>query len=345
MAIADQADRFSRQILFAGIGAQGQRQISASRVSIIGCGALGALQAEMLARAGVGFLRLIDRDLVEESNLHRQVLYDENDVGERLPKAVAAARRLSHINSKISAEPRIVDINYSNVEDAIRDVDVVLDGTDNFETRFLLNDAAVKLDKPWVFGGVVAANGLQMTIRPHLTPCLRCIFPEMPPPGAGPTCDTAGVILPIIGLIVSLQVTEAIKILTGQVAELHNSLVKIDVWSNSFTRLRLDSSQMNNCPACGNGTFDYLDNRSGQATTILCGRNAVQVSPGTRTKIDFERLKHQLQGVGTVEFNEYLLRFATGDHEITVFRDGRGIIRGTEDPNLARSLYARYIGV
>ncbi|MEP7272853.1 MAG: ThiF family adenylyltransferase [Acidobacteriota bacterium] len=339
-----QADRYSRQILFPGIGEEGQLRLARSRVSIIGCGALGSLQAEMLARAGVGFLRLIDRDFVEQSNLHRQVLYDESDAAEHLPKAVAAARRLSQINSTTAIESRVTDVSYSNVEDLIGDADVVLDGTDNFETRFLINDAAVKLGKPWVYGAAVSAHGVQMTIRPHASPCLRCIFPEMPAPGSTPTCDTAGVILPIIATIVSFQVAETLKLLTDQIAELHSSLIQIDLWSNVWTRPRLAAVGNADCPVCAEAQYDYLNSRGGQFATALCGRNAVQISPGKEARIDFEQLSRKLQNAGKVEFNQYLLRLVTDGYEITVFADARGIIKGTDDPNLARSLYARYIG-
>ncbi len=337
-------DRYSRQVLFSGIGAEGQLRLSRSRVSIVGCGALGSLQAEMLSRAGVGFIRLIDRDFVEQSNLHRQVLYDESEAVANLPKAVAAAQRLARINSSNDLESRVTDVNYSNVEELIRDVDVVLDGTDNFETRFLINDAAVKLGKPWVYGAAVGAHGIQMTIRPHSSPCLRCIFPDMPPPGTTPTCDTAGVILPIIATVVSFQVAETLKLLTNRNADLHSSLIQIDLWSNKWTRVQLGAGGNADCTVCAEGRYDYLNARAGQFATALCGRNAVQISPGKELQIDFERLSKRLQGAGKVEFNQYLLRLVTNGYEITVFADARGIIKGTEDPNIARSLYARYIG-
>lgn len=338
------ADRFSRQILFGGIGAHGQQKLAQSRAVIIGCGALGSLQGEMLARAGVGSLRLIDRDFVEESNLHRQVLYDEQDAAGRLPKAVAAKTRLHRINSLVVIDARTTDVNYSNVEELIGDADIVLDGTDNFETRFLLNDAAVKLGKPWVYGAAVGAQGVQMTIRPHASPCLRCIFPELPPAGTFPTCETAGVILPVIATVASLQVTETLKLLTGQIEQLHNSLVQFDLWTNTSTQLQVKHAQRPDCPACGEGRYDFLSASGGQLVTALCGRNAVQIRPGAETKVDFERLAERLRDIGEVTFNRYLLRFARDGYEITVFADARGIIKGTEDLTLARSLYAKYIG-
>ncbi|MCW5971086.1 MAG: ThiF family adenylyltransferase [Blastocatellales bacterium] len=339
------ASRYSRQTLFAGIGPAGQERLSAGSAVIIGAGALGALQAEMLARAGVGRLRLVDRDFIEPSNLHRQVLYDEADAADHLPKAVAAARRLQRINSAIEIDPVVADVNYANIEDLIRDCDVILDGTDNFETRYLINDAALKLGRPWIYGAAVGATGAQMTVRPGVTACLRCIFPDPPAPGAAPTCDTAGVILPIIAAIVSHQVAEAFKLLTGQTEKLHGSLLQFDLWENSGARLKLDRARLDDCPACGRGEYTFLSARTGQAATPMCGRNAVQISPGIPAKLDFAALAAQLRSAGEVKVNPYLLRFETGEYEITVFADARGIVRGTEDPQVARSLYARYIGV
>jgi adenylyltransferase/sulfurtransferase len=337
------SDRYSRQILFSGIGKQGQERLARSRVTLIGCGALGAMHAEMLARAGVGFLRLVDRDLIEASNLHRQIMFDEQDVADRLPKAVAAAARIARINSDVETEAIVKDVNYSNVESLIADADLALDGTDNFETRYLLNDAAVKLNKPWVYGAAVGSYGVQMTIRPGATPCLRCVFPEMPAPGTSPTCDTAGVVLPIIATVAAYQIAEAIKLLTGQIEKLHGSLIQFDLWQNSHTKLRLRERSAD-CPACTRGEYEFLNARGGQLITTLCGRNAVQITPAAAAPIDFAKLAEQLREVGEVSYNSYLLKFKTSEREITVFADGRGIIKGTDDPNLARSLYARYIG-
>ncbi|MEO6726720.1 MAG: ThiF family adenylyltransferase [Blastocatellia bacterium] len=339
-------ERYSRQILFSGIGKEGQQRLAESNAVLIGCGALGAMHAEMLARAGVGRLRLIDRDFIEASNLHRQVMFEERDVEDRLPKAVAAAARISRINSEIQAEAVVKDVNYSNIEELIRDADIVLDGADNFEVRYLLNDAAVKLGKPWIYGAAVGAYGVQMTIipdGPNRTPCLRCIFPEMPPPGTSPTCDTAGVILPIIATISAYQVTEAIKILTGQFDKLHKSLLQFDLWQNQFTRLTL-RERVANCPTCQQRKFEFLTARSGQLVTTLCGRDAVQITPATPHQIDFAELADQLRDAGEVSYSRYLLKLKTGSHEITIFADARSVIKGTDDPNVARSLYARYIG-
>jgi molybdopterin-synthase adenylyltransferase len=340
------SERFSRQILFSGIGKEGQQRLAQSQAVIVGCGALGAMHAEMLARAGVGRLRLIDRDFIEESNLHRQIMFEERDVADRLPKAVAAAARVARVNSEIEAEAVVKDVNYSNVEELIRDADVVLDGTDNFEARFLINDAAVKLGKTWIYGAAVSSYGAQMTIRPGVTPCLRCVFPEMPAPGTSPTCDTAGVILPIIAQVAAHQVAEALKILTRQFETLHGSLLQFDLWRNTSTRLRL-RERSEDCPACRQGRYDFLAARGGQFVTTLCGRNAVQICPSTGAtgdRVDFAELAERMRDAGEVSYNRFLLKFKSGEHELTVFPDARCIIKGTDDPNVARSIYARYIG-
>ena len=335
--------RYSRQILFPGIGKAGQEKLNKARVTLIGCGALGAMHAEMLARAGVGFLRLVDRDFIEESNLHRQIMFDENDAAQALPKAIAAANRIARINSEVQTEPIIKDVNYANIEELIRDVDVVLDGADNFEVRYLINDAAIKLGKPWVYGAAVSSYGLQMTIRPGLTPCLRCVFADMPPPGTSPTCDTAGVILPIIAAVSSYQIVETLKLLTGQTEKLHGSLIQFDLWQNSFTKLKL-RERTPDCPACMQGRYEFLSAHAGQLAMALCGRNAVQITPATPHQLDLAELADQLREAGEVQLNRYLLKFKAGAHEITIFPDARSVIKGTDDVNLARSLYARYIG-
>jgi molybdopterin/thiamine biosynthesis adenylyltransferase len=338
-------ERYSRQILFPGIGQAGQKRIATSRVVIIGCGALGAMQAEMLARAGVGRMRLVDRDFIEESNLQRQIMFDERDLAKRLPKAIAAARHIGRINSEIEVEGLVKDVNYSNIIELIEDVDLILDGTDNFETRYLINDAAVKLKKPWIYGAAVGSYGVQMTIQPYDTPCLSCIFPQPPAPGTSPTCDTAGVILPAVATVASYQVSEALKILTGKIALLHGSLLQFDLWENRTTRIKLDGLRGHgNCRTCEQNKFDHLAARAAQLTIALCGRSAVQVTPPSDRQIDLAKLAEQLRAAGEVSYNRYLLKFKTGDHELTVFPDARSIIKGTDDPNIARSLYARYIG-
>lgn len=336
-------ERYSRQILFSGIGQSGQERLASAHVVIIGCGALGAMQAEMLARAGVQRLRIIDRDFIETSNLQRQVMFEERDVTERLPKAIAAAARIGRINSDIAVDPRVVDVNYTNVEELIHDADVVLDGTDNFETRYVLNDAAVKLGKTWIYGAAVGSYGVQMTIIPRQTPCLRCIFPESPAPGTSPTCDTTGVILPIIATIASYQVTEALKILTGQTNKRHGKLLQFDLWEHRITQIKLGAPE-SNCPTCAQRQFEFLTPHAGQLVLSLCGRNAVQISPATTTLLNLEQLAARLSNSGEVSYNRYLLRFAGEGCEMTIFPDARAIIKGTNDLTLARSLYAKFIG-
>jgi adenylyltransferase/sulfurtransferase len=336
-------DRYSRQILFRGIGQAGQQRLAASHAVIIGCGALGAMQAEMLARAGVRCLRLVDRDFIEESNLQRQIMFEERDVAERLPKAIAAAERIARINSDIEVDARVVDVNYTNVEALIRDADVVLDGTDNFETRYVLNDAAVKLGKTWIYGAAIGSYGVQMTIIPKQTPCLRCVFPEAPAPGTSPTCDTAGVILPIIATIAAYQVTEALKILTGNTNKLHGKLLQFDLWEHRVAQIRLGAPE-SHCPTCAQNQFEFLTPHAGQLVLSLCGRNAVQISPATNTQLDLAQLAARLSNSGEVSYNRYLLRFAGEGYEMTIFPDARGIIKGTDDLTLARSLYAKFIG-
>ncbi|HEY6121741.1 MAG TPA: ThiF family adenylyltransferase [Pyrinomonadaceae bacterium] len=336
-------ERYSRQILFGPIGAEGQHLIRNSRVLIVGCGALGSAQAEALARAGVGRLRIADRDFVEASNLQRQSMFTEQDAKERLPKAIAAANRITQINAEVQTEPEVVDVNQSNIERLIGGCDVVLDGTDNFATRYLLNDACVKHETNWIYGAAVGSYGVTMTIRPHQTPCLRCVFEEAPPAASGPTCDTAGVIMPIISVVAAVQVTEAIKLLTSQIADLHGSLMQFDVWHNEWRKIN-PGSPAENCETCVKGNFATLVLGDNDFSAVLCGRDAVQIAPSRATRVDFRLLADRLGGVGDVKFNDYLLRFRTGEFELTVFQDARSIIRGTDEISVARSLYAKYIG-
>jgi len=337
-------ERYSRQILFAEIGSQGQEKLLNSRVLLVGCGALGASHAEILARAGVGWLRIVDRDFVELTNLQRQTLYSEQDAKERLPKAIAAQKRISEINSEIETEAVVADVNHSNIESLIKDCDLVLDGTDNFQIRYLINDACVKSNKTWIYGAAVSGYGATMTIIPQKTPCLRCIFEEMPGAGSAPTCDTAGVIQPIIASISAIQTTEALKILTGNFEKLHKSLIQIDVWQNDWRKIKLGKPNAD-CKTCGQRNFEFLAAESTEFSAVLCGRDAVQIQPPQPTEIDLNDLKLKLKNLGDVKQNEYLLRLTVGDFELTVFRDARAIIRGTDDVTLARSLYARFVGV
>ncbi len=336
-------ERYSRQILFNGIGKAGQERLLNSRVLIVGCGALGSAQAESLARAGVGRLRIADRDFVEASNLQRQTMFTERDAVERLPKAVAAANHIAEINQEITVEPEIIDVNHSNIEQLVKDCDLVLDGTDNFATRYLLNDACVKHEINWIYGAAVGSYGVTMSVQPHRTPCLRCVFEEAPPAASAPTCDTSGVIMPIISVVAAVQVTEALKLLTGQTETLHHSLMQFDVWRNEWRKIN-PGPPSPRCPTCGLGEFRTLEPASDEFAAVLCGRNAVQISPAQSTRLDFQELADRLGATGEVKFNEYLLRFRTGEFELTVFQDARSIIRGTSEIKTARSLYAKYIG-
>ena len=336
-------ERYSRQILFNGIGKEGQRRLLQSRALIIGCGALGSAHAESLARAGVGKLRIADRDFVEPSNLQRQTMFTERDANERIPKAVAAANHIREINSELEVEAEITDVNHSNIEQLVKDCDVVLDGTDNFATRYLINDACVKHKLNWIYGAAVGSYGVTMTVRPHQTPCLRCVFEEAPPAASAPTCDTAGVIMPIISVVAAVQVAEALKLLTGKTEDLHRSLMQFDVWRNEWRKIN-PGPPSPDCPTCAHGRFETLEAAAGDFAAVLCGRNAVQISPAQATQLNFEELANRLRVTGEVKFNDYLLRFRTGEFELTVFQDARSIIRGTSEITTARSLYAKYIG-
>ena len=335
-------NRYSRQILFAGIGEDGQRRLQAARVLVVGCGALGSAHAESLARAGVGHLRIVDRDFVEPSNLQRQTMFTESDAEKRLPKAVAAANHLREINSEVDVEPHIVDVNHSNIEQLLHDCDVVIDGTDNFAIRYLINDACVRHETNWIYGAAVGSYGVTMTIRPHTSACLRCVFEEAPPAASAPTCDTAGVIMPIINIVSAVQVSEAFKLIAGRLGDLHGSLMQFDVWRNEWRKIGT-GKQRADCPTCVLGVYETLTSAS-DAAAVLCGRDAIQISPSQPTRINFASLAERLRRAGEVKFNEYLLRFKTGGFELTVFQDARSIIRGTNEIAVARSLYAKYIG-
>ncbi len=338
-----QPDRYSRQVLFPGIGEEGQQKLRGSRVLVVGCGALGSNIANTMVRAGVGKITIVDRDFLELNNLQRQLLFDEDDVAKNLPKAVAAANKLRAINSEVEVVPIVADVNPSNIENLVRDADVVLDGTDNFETRYLINDACVELGKPWVYGGVLASYGTTMTIVPHETPCLRCIFLESPPPGTTPTCDTAGVLSSIVTLIASIECTEAMKLLVGATDRINRGMIWVDVWDNSFEKIQ-GSKVSADCPACVQGNYEFLEAKEGTHTTTLCGRSAVQVSVRGNVNVSFPGLAERLKSAGQVQFNEYMLRFLVGPYEMVVFPDGRALVRGTTDESLARTLYARYVG-
>ena len=336
-------ERYSRQILFPGIGEEGQRKIRAAKVLLVGCGALGSNIANTMTRAGVGRLTIVDRDFLELNNLQRQVVFDEDDVASSLPKAVAAANKLRKVNSQVEIVPVVADVNPGNVEQFVREADLVLDGTDNFETRYLINDACVKLRKPWIYGGVLASYGVSMTIVPHETPCLRCIFTESPPPGTTPTCDTAGIIASVASVIASIECVEGLKLIVGDKDRINRGMIWIDLWENSFEKLS-GSERASDCPTCAQGKFDFLESVQGTRTASLCGRGAIQISPRSATSISFPELAARLQGAGDVRYNEYMLRFRVDDYELVVFPDARTLIKGATDEPTARTLYARYIG-
>jgi adenylyltransferase/sulfurtransferase len=343
-------DRYSRQVRVPGIGKAGQQRILSSRVTLCGVGALGTVLANTLVRAGVGSLRVIDRDFVEPSNLQRQVLFDESDVTNNLPKAEAAAAKLRQINSSVAIEPVVADINRTNIEDLCRDADLILDGTDNFEVRYTINDVAIKLGKPWVYGGAVGTEGMTMTIVPGQTPCLRCVFEASPGPGEVGTCETAGVLAPIVAIVASLQAAEALKILAGRTDAISRELFMLNVWENTSRRVKIAplAGRKGECPCCAKRQFEWLEGEQGTQTTSLCGRNAVQVTQRAGAKLDFNQLAAQLKSSGTVTANRFLLKFNVTDggegYEFTVFPDGRAIIKGTADADRARTLYAKYIG-
>ena len=339
-------DRYSRQILFDGIGEAGQRRLGDARVVVIGCGALGTVIANNLARAGIGHLTVVDRDFVEESNLQRQVLFDEEDVRNSMPKAVAAEKKLRQINSQIEVKGVVMDVNYANIEDLIRGATVVMDGADNFETRFLVNDACVKQGIPWIYGACVGSYGLSMVILPRETPCLRCIFETAPPPGMSPTCDTSGVIAPIVNIIASFQCMEAIKLLTGAKDKLNRDLLSMDVWDDRFERFKTAGRrELADCPCCVHNRFEFLTAEGASQTTTLCGRNSVQISFPKGQKIDFNEVSERLANVGRVTLNPFLIRCALESYEVTIFKDGRAIIEGTKDPTVAKTVYAKYVGL
>jgi adenylyltransferase/sulfurtransferase len=339
----DIPDRYSRQILFDGIGPDGQKKLIGSRVALVGCGALGTVQASLLARAGVGSLRIIDRDFVEESNLQRQILFDEADVREILPKAVAAERKLREVNSLVQIEGIVEDLNPGTANRLLGGTDLLLDATDNFDARFLVNDYAVKTGTPWVYGACVGSYGLTFPILPGEGPCLRCVFESAPPPGTTPSCDTAGVLGSIVGIIASLQVAEALKILTGRRDRVSRRMTVLDVWENRQDNPQLPERSPE-CPCCGQGRYEYLEGALGSDTTTLCGRNSVQVRRRDGGRLDLDDVAQRLGPLGTVERNKFLLRADIDAYRLTVFADGRAIVSGTSDPAVAKSIYARYVG-
>lgn len=342
------AERYARQIRFAPFGTEGQARLSGASVAIVGVGALGCVLANHLARAGVGRLVLIDRDIVEPTNLQRQLLYDEADAAEGTPKAIAAARRLSEINSSVVYVPHAVDLNAGNIETLLDDADLVLDGTDSFGTRYLLNEWSVKTGKPWIYGAAVGASGMTMTIRPAAGgPCLRCLFPNAPRGGTLDTCETAGVLAPIVDLIASVQSMEAIKLLGGREEALHGALLQTDLWHTGWQQLQVAGARKPDCPVCGLRRFELLEGEGAEPLTAsLCGRNTVQVAPAEAAEsLDLARLAKRWATLGSVEHRDYLLRLKREDGlAIALFPDGRALVSGTDDPGRARRLYAELLG-
>lgn len=334
--------RYSRQELFPGIGPEGQGRLRAARVLVVGVGALGSSLAEMMARAGVGELTVVDRDFVEESNLQRQSLFEEADAARGLPKAVAAEARLRRLNSDVVVRGVVADVTASNVTALVGAADLVLDGTDNFETRFLVNDACLSLSVPWIYGACVGAYGLALAVRPGASPCLRCVLRERPAPGTGETCDTAGVIGPIVHVVAGLQAAEALKLLCGRHDDLLPGLVTVDLWSGLFEVMDL-RGQAPSCPACIEGRYDHLQ-QAAPETAVLCGRDAVQLRAPAGVFVDLPALAVRLRGAGRVVENDWLLRFSGDDADLVVFADGRILVKGVSDVARARSLCARYVG-
>jgi molybdopterin-synthase adenylyltransferase len=336
-------EKYSRQVLFQGIGEEGQKRLLGASAVLVGCGAIGAAAANLLVRAGIGRLRIIDRDFVEPSNLQRQTLFDESDAREALPKAIAAERKLRAINSSVNVEGIVADVTSQNVTDLLSPgFEIILDGTDNFETRFLLNDLAIKLGKPWIYAAAVASYGVTMTVRPGVTACLACLMETHGKAhGLDETCDTVGILGPAVNLIASLEVAEALKLLTGREQALSGRIISCDVWSGRFQSVAVPRDP--ECRACGRQELIYLEGQA-QPHVTLCGRDSVQIHERGRS-LDLGVLQRRLAStVGDVRHNDFLLRFRVAPYEMTVFADGRAILKGTRDPMVARSLYARYIG-
>jgi adenylyltransferase/sulfurtransferase len=339
-------DRYLRQTILAPIGEAGQRRLLESRVVLVGCGATGGVIAAYLARAGIGRLVVADRDFVERNNLQRQVLFTDRDADEGLPKAIAAEQALRAANPEIEIQGAVTDVNAGSIESLVAGADLVMDGTDNFETRYLINDACVKQVTPWIYSGAVGSHGMTMTIHPGESACFRCAFPEAPPPGTAATCDTAGVLGPAVGMIASLAAAEAIKLLVGDTAARNPGLIHVDAWHLTFQQVRVERRLGERpCPCCVERRFPFLEAAPTSLVTTLCGRDAVQISIGSAGSVSLRRLAERLRPLGPVSVNPFLLRFIVDGYELTIFPDARAIIKGTTDPAVARSLYARYVGM
>lgn len=338
-------ERYSRQILFSGIGEAGQKKLSEKHVLIIGVGALGTSNAEILSRAGVGTLTIVDRDYIEFSNLQRQQLFTEQNALDRLPKAFAAKQRLQEINSSTTIHAEITDVNTESLERLATGVDLILDATDNFETRLLINDVSHKLGIPWIYGACVSSYGISMAILPGETPCLHCLLETVPTAGAA-TCDTAGIIAPTVQMVISHQSAEALKILTENFEQVHRKLVSFDLWSNQYTKINVGAIKKPDCPTCGdNPTYPFLQWENQMKTAVLCGRNTVQIRPSKMFETNLHHIKEQMERLEIpVMENPFLISFTVENHRIVLFQDGRALIHDTKDVEVARTLYHRYIG-
>ena len=339
--MADTTSRYHRQILFPPVGEAGQARLAAARIGLVGCGALGSVIAAELVRAGVGLVRIADRDFLELNNLQRQLLYTEEDVARRLPKAEAAAAHLRAANSEVTVEPVVIDLNPFTILAFADGLDLLVDATDNFAARFLVNDLAVSRGLPWIYGGVIGASGMTMTIVPGDGPCLRCLYPDPPAPGSAPTCDTAGILGPTVAVVASLEAVEALKLIVDPVAR-NRGLLAVDLWDLSFQHIPVAADPA--CPACGARRFPFLEAEEEDSAVSLCGRDAVQVVPRAGHAVDLAVLAARLRAVGEVRRTPFLLEAEIEGKRMVLFPDGRAIIQGTDDPVLARVLYARYIG-
>lgn len=336
-------NRYNRQIIFPEIGRNGQKKLHDSRIAIVGCGALGSRIAEEMTRSGCGYIRIIDRDFLELSNLQRQVLFTEKDVVKELPKAVAAQKHLKEINLDIKIDSIVDDLNYSTVEKYLNGVDLILDGTDNLEVRMVINDYSQKNIIPYIYDACVSSYGCTFNIIPGETACIRCIYPELPPPGEVETCDTAGIISPLAGVITSIASAEAIKLLVGKKKDMRKELLFVDVWSNEFNKFKIDVNP--DCICCQKKEFNFLTPKGGKKLTSLCGRNAIQLTPpGINSIINLQEVETKLEKAGKVKGGKFFLKFDIDGYTMTIFKNGRVIIQGTTDKNVASSLYSRYIG-
>lgn len=336
-------ERYSRQIISSVIGEEGQSKLLRSSVLLVGCGGLGSAIATILVRAGVGKIRIVDRDFVEITNLQRQILFDEDDISSSIPKAILAERKLTRVNREVKIEGIVADFNPANAESLAEGVDLIIDGLDNMEGRYLLNDLSIKKGIPWIYGTCISSYGMTFNIIPGKTPCFRCIYDN--PGTLTLTCETAGILGPVALLVASIQSAEAIKILTGKEEDLRRELLFIDLWKNEFEKIPVSHLKKDDCPACGRREFEFLSGKSVSSTVSLCGSNSVQINPPGIKSIDLEKAAEILKPYGVVFFNEFLIKLFYEDYEITIFKDGRAIIKGTSDPSVAKSLYSKFVGM